>query len=153
MSTLLRDAIATKIRHGMSMAVAQETYGMEREMLLSAIRSCQAHKYPQKVVDECLDRVRGGESPKQVAQTTGIPRGTIGYWYKTHGIRCKRGAWTAEMVATISRMWREGRTCEEIGAAIGVSPGTVKGWVQHHRDLCPSRGYGGARRTKRKDSQ
>jgi len=151
MSELLADAIAVKMHNGMSIEDAYNTYGFIPGTLLGAIRRPK-HNYPQETVDTCLSRVRDGEPMQHVARATGVPHSTVRMWCKKYHVKSKRGKWPQKRAATVAAMWREGRTCEEIGSAIGVSPKAVKGWAQNHRDVCPSRGYGGARR-KRKDKQ
>ena len=152
MSTLLEDAIAAKMRSGMSIEDTYNTYGFIPWTLLGAIRRPE-HIYPQETVDVCLSRVRDGEPIQHVARATGVPHSTVRTWCKKYHVKSKWGKWPKKHAATVAAMWRDGRTCEEIGATIGVSPRAIKGWVQRHRDLCPSRGHGGARRTKRKDKQ
>ena len=47
----------------------------------------------------------------------------------------------AELLATISKMWAEGCTSEEIGDAVGIGATTVRMIATQNRDLCPRR-YG-----------
>ena len=48
-------------------------------------------------------------------------------------------AWPDEMVARMQVLWAEGRTCKEIGAAVGKTAGNVSVFTSKNRDMFPRR--------------
>lgn len=131
MSTLLRDAIAQKMRKGMTIDNVRDTYGIDLRP-----------RRDQDMIEDCVRQMRDGSTVTDVSRDTGVSRSTLTRWRKRSDMQSRYLMRDEHNRETVVAMWREGRTTSEIAQAIGVPATSVSMWASRHRDLCPARTRG-----------
>ena len=131
MSTLLRDAIAQKMRRGMTIDNVSDIYGIDLRP-----------RRDQDTVEKCVRQMRDGSTVTDVSRDTGVSRSTLTRWRKRSDMQSRYLMRDEHNRETVVAMWREGRTTSEIAQAIGVPATSVSMLASRHRDLCPARTRG-----------
>lgn len=100
--------------------------------------------YGSKEVNECVNRVRDGESIADVSRDTGISESAISAWCRTAGVKSTHTYkhWTIGEIRTVQRMWADGASHKDIAAALGRTVQSIEGFARQNRDVCPPRNGG-----------
>lgn len=53
----------------------------------------------------------------------------------------KSGPLSAEEIAVLRNMWREGKPIADIAETLGRKTDSIKSWAKTHRDVCPQRKF------------
>lgn len=144
MSTLLRDAIATKLRNGMTVENIYDTYGIDLRAIGRRPEPRRARQpWTYEMATSAAEMWERGCTVSHIAETIGVSYRAMQMWAQRHRDLCpQRGGtppWSDERRAVIAEMWREGKPITEIADAIGVKHTILRSWASHHRDICPSR--------------
>ena len=144
MSTLLRDAIAQKMRGGMTIDNINDTYGIDLRAIGKRPEPRRARQpWTQDMATSVVVMWERGYTVSRIAAILGVSYKAVQAWARKHRDVCPaRGGtppWSDERRAVIAEMWREDKPIIEIATAIGVKPALLKAWASHHRDICPAR--------------
>lgn len=144
MSTLLRDALATKMRKGMTIDNINDTYGIDLRAIGKRPEPRHARQpWTQDMVTSMTAMWERGYTVSRIATILGVSNRAVQAWARKHRDVCPaRGGtppWSDERRAIIAEMWRDGKPIVEIAKAIDVKPTLLKAWASHHRDICPAR--------------
>lgn len=144
MSTLLRDAIARKMRGGMTIDNMRDIYGIDLRAIGKRPEPRRSGQpWTQDMVTSAASMWERGYTVSRIAAILGVSEKAMGTWAAKHRDVCPRRKgttlWTDERRAVVVEMWREGKPVTEIAKTIGVSCRAARGWAERHRDLCPAR--------------
>lgn len=85
----------------------------------------------RQAVAEALPTPAATPEPTVVAAATRLP--------PPIARKVRSDGYSADQIAVIRAMWREGKEVKDIAAAIGRPAPGLSNWASRHRDICPKR--------------